>query len=478
MKKNNLLVLITLMLSVLALSSNLTMPSHAQTRPTIKIGALGPLAITPGADMKKAVELAVEEINGGAGVDVNGVANNFELFIETTSGTDGLPDPTTGVTNLVKLKTDHQVVAIIGGFRTEVVVGIQQNLGATPFIGVGSTAPIITPYFWRVGPTNGTELAYSIIELYGIFLKNHGVNKFTIVREDASWTLALGPAINATLKSNSFNMTSTSDIVVSQGASQEQVTAAMTPANVAGYSDALLTLFSAPVGKQVTIAWSSLNMTQYLAGINVEAQKSTYFQDTQGAAYGEIELETASPDTNVTAKSGAFKQAYFDKYGELPTYTSFASYDAVYVLKSAIERAKAADSVSIQNYLNTTDYTGASFRIKFTNAPIPNYFNSSITVSAAHDLFTPDGVGTAGGDYANPVFIQWQQGGIKKSVYSTTADVAGANLQWPILHGDYNLPTSSTDSEAPPAPGFEIYTALIGIMAIFLISQNKKRKLN
>ncbi|MFX1517880.1 MAG: hypothetical protein ACFFC6_16385, partial [Promethearchaeota archaeon] len=68
-----------------------------QPRPTIKIGALGPLTITPGLDLKNGVEMAVAEINDGDGVMIDGVAHDFELIIKTSSGDLGIPDPSVGV---------------------------------------------------------------------------------------------------------------------------------------------------------------------------------------------------------------------------------------------------------------------------------------------------------------------------------------------------------------------------------------------
>ena len=47
------------------------------------VGGLGPLAISKGADMKQGLDLAVEEINGGTGIDVGGTAHEFEVLYET-----------------------------------------------------------------------------------------------------------------------------------------------------------------------------------------------------------------------------------------------------------------------------------------------------------------------------------------------------------------------------------------------------------
>ena len=63
--------------------------SSINARPTIKIGGLGPLAIPPGQDMKEGMELAINEINNGSGVNVGGTVYDLQGFYETTSGSNG-----------------------------------------------------------------------------------------------------------------------------------------------------------------------------------------------------------------------------------------------------------------------------------------------------------------------------------------------------------------------------------------------------
>lgn len=454
--------------------------STINARPVIKIGGLGPLAITPGQDMQRGMNLAIADINNGTGVSVGGTVYNLQAYYGTTSGTDGLPDSGVAGTSLTTLKGDG-IVAMIGGFRTEVVLTVESQLGQLPFLGVGSTAPLITPYMWRVGPTNGTELAYALIGFYHFYMVPLGVRNITIVREDADWSLAISKGIKGAFAYYfpHDNVTFATDIPISTSATQDAVTSALTPLKGSS-SNAILELFSAPVGQFVTQAWASLNLTQFLAGINVQASTSTYFKDTAGAAYGEIELETTSPDAP-SAQSQAFITEYHNAYGVDPTYTAFASYDAVNILKQALEKSSAPTSAQIQDNLNTTNYQGTAFTTKFTNetgsqlgvnstgdlVPIPGAPTNIIV----HDLYTPYGIATGGNGYANPVFVQWQKGGVKKTVYSNLATylVNGTKgLQWPINHADNGYSSGTT-------PGFEVIPLFGSIMAIILIQKYRKK---
>ncbi|MFW9993134.1 MAG: ABC transporter substrate-binding protein [Candidatus Odinarchaeota archaeon] len=471
-------------------------------RDKIKIGALGPLAITPGKDMKKGAELAVQEINDGAGVDIGGTAYDLELIVETTSHeTTGLPDANTAVPNVIKLQDQDEVVAMLGLFRTEVTMAVQAELDR-PFLGVGSTAPIINPYFWRLSPSNGTMLTTSLLELYGIGLYGMGVRNVTIVREDALWSLAMRGSIVEYL--NKFfpsvgympgPINFTNDVKLAEGATYATVESALTPikSKLDGLNvNAIMTIFSGPAGKHITEAWAALNMTQYLAGINVEAQSSTHFAETGGAAYGEITLMGFPPDYNQTTKSGPFRQAFYDEYGELPTYTAAASYDAVYVIKDAIERADATTPTAIQTALTTTDYLGAQYKVKFTSEPnvfthyywgypfgqvtyadngsrilIPNV-PTNLTV---HEIFTPGGYGASGGDYISTYWVQWQQNGTQKTILG---DKPGVNIttdiEWPINHAEHGY------TEPAKTPGFESSVALFVLANMAMIVHLRKRK--
>jgi branched-chain amino acid transport system substrate-binding protein len=463
----------------------------------IKIGALGPLAITPGKDMSDGAKLAVKEINADGGIDVGGTAYDVELIIEDTSDpSTGLPSPTEGVTGIKKLQDQDDVVASLGLFRTEVAMACMAEMDR-PFLGVGTTAPIMTPLFWRVGPSNGTQLTRSLIDLYAFGMgAQQGVRKVTIVREDASWSLAMRNGIVYYLGSAlnlggviPFNMTFTSDIVIAEGASLDSVTTSLTP--VADDVDALMPIFSGPAGRHITRAWASLDMPQYLAGINVEAQSSTHFEETQGAAYGEIELETLPPDIEKTPKTTPFRNAFKDEYGELPTYTAFASYDAVYVIKTAIEAADATAVADLQAELTTMDYQGAAYNIKFTSetgsqlgvapngtkVPIPGA-PTNITV---HDLYTRGTVGVIETKYIQGYYAQWQQGGVKKTIWTRLDETVATrnitkHIEWPIDHDKHGWEEEAEDDDE--IPGFELPIVLLvlGNLAALVHLQRRKKR--
>jgi branched-chain amino acid transport system substrate-binding protein len=448
--------------------------------------------------MQRGFDLAVEEINAAGGIDVGGTTYNIETVIETTSGTTGLPDPATAANSLSKLVDEDEVFAIVGGFRTEVVVSIQSSLTSskTPFFNIGSTAPLISPYIYRTGPSNGTQLARNLIELYAFYMRGLGVENITIAREEASWSLRLSNVLKGYLMTGGLlgptgpNMTFSADIVIPTASSSDAVETAMAGLKTSS-DNAILTLFSAPVGKFVTEAWSSQNLPQYLAGINVESQRTDFFIETEGASYGEIELETLPPDITPNTKTTDFREAYEEKYDVGPTYTAIASYDSVYVIKDALERAGEVDVEKFRTALDTTDIDLPGYKIKFTQELGPQLgvnstghavpitgFDPAVNNFTVHDLFTPATVAVRSNGYIQGYFAQWQKDGVKKTVYMdkpfTPTPDTSALIKAPINHTDFGtVPTTG----AAPISGFElpIVLLIVGSLAAFVNLQRRKK---
>jgi branched-chain amino acid transport system substrate-binding protein len=67
----------------------------------------------------------------------------------------------------------------------------------------------------------------------------------------------------------------------------------------------------------------------------------------------------------ITEKTIPFYDKMVDKTKQNPTYIAVDAYDAVYVIKDAIERAGSLDTDAVLAALEKTDYRGAMGRIKF-----------------------------------------------------------------------------------------------------------------
>lgn len=67
----------------------------------------------------------------------------------------------------------------------------------------------------------------------------------------------------------------------------------------------------------------------------------------------------------MTSKSVPFAKAYIKRFGESPAYNAYTTYDAFYILKSAIERAGSTKAEAFVNALGKTDHIGTIGREQF-----------------------------------------------------------------------------------------------------------------
>ncbi len=157
----------------------------------------------------------------------------------------------------------------------------------------------------------------------------------------------------------------------------------------------ILTIISGPVGIPYARQLGELEIPAASVGINVEAQKDGFWDATEG--YGEYEttLNTYAAGVAITDDTLRFFNDFVDMHGETPTYNA-GTYDAIYVLKEAIERADTLDADDVVVELEKTDRTGTSGRLVFMGRD----------TESPHDV-------TYGPGYVTGLAIQWQDGEMK-----------------------------------------------------------------
>jgi hypothetical protein len=201
-----------------------------------------------------------------------------------------------------------------------------------------------------------------------------------------------------------------------------------------------------------------------MAGSNVESQASTFWDTVQGACYGEIVMELAAPGLELTPTTKAFTDAYEAKVGKFPTYTAFGAYEAVNIVKEALERLPSYNAATItddlQAELANTDYYGPRARIKFTNEILQQGVNATgdgIDIPGAdlinqgndtHDTWTTNfGTNPLSGKPMNltdthVVYTQWKEGGTKEAIWGQAV--------WPAVVAlkTYNPATGIYDNDS------------------------------
>ncbi len=150
-KKFTALLALIMMVSLMA---GCAQDQKASAPATIKIGAVYPLSgalASTGQNIKKGIDLAVEDINAKGGV----LGKKIEIIYGDSQG-----DPKIGMSETERLITQQNVPVLIGAYQsgvTEVVSQIAEK-NKTPLLTAISTADVLTTrnynYFFRLAPTN------------------------------------------------------------------------------------------------------------------------------------------------------------------------------------------------------------------------------------------------------------------------------------------------------------------------------------
>ena len=129
-------------------------------------------------------------------------------------------------------------------------------------------------------------------------------------------------------------------------------------------SQAIVTLFAgADSGLTFAKQWGELEIPAAVGGVNVIAMSREFWKGTAGKAnyYATGGSAVKAP---FSPKTIPFWDKFVAKFNDYPNYT-VASYNAMYILKEAIERAKSTETNAVIAELEKTDYQGLFGRVAF-----------------------------------------------------------------------------------------------------------------
>jgi branched-chain amino acid transport system substrate-binding protein len=376
----------------------------------IKIGVIGPMQFIQGQHHLYGAEMARDEINAAGGITVGGETYQIKLVPADSNEILSTEDAATAMENLI---TVENVDFVVGGFRSESALAMQEVAAehGMIFLGCGAsenlmTARIAQDYdkykgFFRISPTNGSDLAKLSFIITGMVVKDIAMRgvapKIAIFAEDAEWVDTLLAAADALHvfdgPPSAGGMGAT--VVGTWRASQTDtdVSAALNAIEAEG-ANVIYTVVSGPLGVAYTSQWGELQIPAASVGINVEAQKGDFLEVTGGYGAYETTLDTFAR-VDINDQTIPFWDAFVQKFGTIPIYTA-GTYDAIRLLKDAIERADSLDTDAVIAALEETDYIGPPGRIVFTGKD----------TAQPHDLIWGPG-------YVTGVGVQWQDGELK-----------------------------------------------------------------
>jgi branched-chain amino acid transport system substrate-binding protein len=369
--------------------------SGAQAQ-TIKIGILGPMAFVQGENHWAGAEMARDEINKAGGINVGGRRMQIELVRGDTNEIQSVPDATNAMERVI---TRDKADFLIGGFRSEAVLAMQEVAMDYKkiFLGAGAAHSKLGlnveqnyeryKYWFRITPVKDVDLVrtlFAVLATIGQQIRTElrtEAPKVAILAEKAVWTEALVAAAQKNLPAMKMEVVGTWQ----PSAVATDVTAELSAIDRAG-AHIVFTMLSGPVGISVGRQMGERNMKAIAWGINVEGQKDEFWQAAAGKAQYVSTLDTFA-EVEMTPKTVPFVRAFKQRFKKLPTYNA-GTYDAIMILKAAIEQAGSTDADKIVPAIEKMEHVGAG---------------TLATWDKRHDLVWAVGK-TAG------IAVQWQDG--------------------------------------------------------------------
>ena len=376
----------------------------------IKIGVIAETSAISGIGIPNGAKMAAEEINKAGGI--NGQMIEIVDYDDHNSAVDA-------VRAFQRAAQQDKVAAVIASYVSEVVLALEPWAGRLkmPMITPGAASNEITKrvhddydhmkYVFH-GYLASTQIADVVCEASKTLMVNDLHAKTAVVMsEDAAWTIPLDEEYLKCLPAGGLKVLD--HIRLSPD------TTDFTPIfnKIEGEKPDIIVTGISHVGVQPTVQWQQQQVPMPMYGVSSQATNATFWKDTNGATDGVIFNMVAAPDVPVTPKTIPFAKAYQAKYGSLPGYAAYQSYDDVFMWAEAIRKAGGTDPDKMVEAMEKTDYVGTIGRIVF----LPK------TDTFAHGM-------KIGPGYITGLMVQWQKG---KSVTIWPANVATGKMAFPAF---------------------------------------------
>ncbi len=384
MKAKNIMCLPGFWIIVLCLTLAV-MPGKSQAEEeNIRIGILGPLETPAGKGIRWAAEMAAEEINAQGGI----LEKQIKLFFS-----DSKYKPEIGAYGYAKLVRQDNVIAVIGSASSNVSLEVMEQMQRykVPFLPTGAASPDITDKvardydkykcLFRVCHSSLEMSAFTTDWLINGFAKTRNLKSTALMIENAVWTRPIAKKWEKSLRE--------AGIEIPVFEYFDEKTRDFTPILskiINSNAEAICVLSSHVAAAAYVNLWADMK-GPIMAGIT--ASSSTIWGSTRGKALSLIDMLYPGI-IGLTSGDKQFCEKYVKKYETTPEYTSPYTYDAMYILKTAVEKAKSSESEAIVNTLENTDYNGVMGRWVFDKA-------------SHHPKFGPG--------YRQLMMVQWQLSG-------------------------------------------------------------------
>ena len=329
----------------------------------IRIASGSPLSggqASAGKDFEIGARLAVDEINAKGGVDVGGKKYTLELVAEDDAG-----DPKTGATVAQKIADDSSIMAVVGHYNSGV------TMVATPIyarVNIPALTVSTNPDVIRKAPkmSDGQTAVFRLDAhdatqgpALATYAQKKGVKKIAIFDDATAYGKGLSDEVEKKAKELGL------EVALRESATDKTVDfkSIITKAKAAGV-DAIMWGGYDDTASVLTKQTRELGLNSLMLMPDTACTEN-YLKLAGAASEGTICSSTTVPLDNMTG-GAKFKENYEKKFpGTVVQAYSPLTYDAVYILAQAIEKAGAVDRVKIAAALPQVSVDGLSGKLSF-----------------------------------------------------------------------------------------------------------------
>ena len=410
-------IILIVVIVVAGISAYVLLDWEDESSVTIKIGVCADLDMAYGRDTWGGAVLAAEHINSEGGI----LGKQVEIIGEDTDHQQGI-DVSKISLAMNRLISLRNVDFIIGGAAAH--SNVMQDISAEHkiiFMQVDYTSHllgerVLDDYekykYWFT--TNRNDTAGDFILQSIVTLGDYtGFKNVGILADALPWTKERLDELSY-LPDYGFNIVY-QGLVISDVVDFTSYFAAMKEANV----EILVTLLALENGIPFTKQWHDLEFPFVVGGLNLLAQDGQFWEWTEGKCVTTSTFTSPfSVGYPITDKTIPTREAFVERWGDIPIWTGGAAYDAIrFILADAIERAGTIETEAVIKALEETDLYGTEGRVVYTSS---------------HNLMVGEG-------YSEFLVFQWQEDGARVPVYPRyIMEEAGATYTFPDWPGPWD----------------------------------------
>lgn len=346
------------------------------------------LTALEGREALKCVQLAVEEINAKGGVKVGTVKRPIKIeTIDLRDSSPGVPvsEALLGLEKIITEKKPHAL--LVGPFRSEALLAGMDVIAKykVPLLGTIAMSPKSEDkvkkdpekykYCFRVC-LNAKYLVGYLANTLGFMKKEFGYDKLFVMTQDVLWARMTGK-FTSKVAASKLGWQHVGTQAYPTGSSD--FSAGLVKARTKG-AQVIMPIFDMPQSGILLKQWSSMKIPAMMAGFISPMAGPGAWKTFEGKIGGLLnscfEIGSAIPSKKYKPAK-RFYDAYAKKYGA-PMEAGHGpapSYDSVYILAEAIERAGSLDPDKLVAEIKKTDRQGVIGRIKFDEGNQVTYGN-------------------------------------------------------------------------------------------------------